>query len=65
MGGLPDHYKAMIEVAGNAQVAVTYAETEAMQFDAMRRCVTSTIVQVKRWERQDLGCIREGMGRGD
>src|SRR5215204_1152670 len=32
---LPEHYKAMIEVAGRAQVAFTYAETEAMQFDAM------------------------------
>jgi TRAP-type mannitol/chloroaromatic compound transport system substrate-binding protein len=32
---LPDHYKAMIEVAGKAQVAHTYAESEAMQFDVM------------------------------
>ena len=32
---LPDAYKAMIEVAGKAQVAHTYAESEAMQFDVM------------------------------
>jgi TRAP-type mannitol/chloroaromatic compound transport system substrate-binding protein len=46
---LPDAYKAMIEVAGNAQVAVTYAETEAMQFDAMAEMRDKYKVQVKRW----------------
>jgi len=46
---LPDAYKAMIEVAGNAQVAVTYAETEAMQFDAMAEMRDKHKVEVRRW----------------
>ncbi len=32
---LPDHYQAMIEVAGKAQSIYTYAETEAQNFKAM------------------------------
>ena len=46
---LPDTYKAMIEVAGQAQVAFTYAETEAMQFDVMAEMRDKHKVQVKRW----------------
>ena len=51
---LPDTYKAMIEVAANAQVAYTYAETEAMQFDVMAEMRDKYKVQVKRWSDDDL-----------
>ena len=47
---LPDAYKAMIEVAGQAQVIYTLAETEAMQFDAMAEMRDKHKVQVKRWD---------------
>jgi TRAP-type mannitol/chloroaromatic compound transport system substrate-binding protein len=56
---LPDHYKAMIEVAGNAQVSVTYAETEAMQFDAMAEMQEKHKVQIKRWSDQDLAALEK------
>jgi TRAP-type mannitol/chloroaromatic compound transport system substrate-binding protein len=56
---LPDHYKAMIEVAGNAQVVVTYAETEAMQFEAMAEMQEKYKVQIKRWSDQDLAAIEK------
>jgi TRAP-type mannitol/chloroaromatic compound transport system substrate-binding protein len=46
---LPEQYKAMIEVAGQAQIAVTYAETEAFQFDVMAEMRDKHKVQVKRW----------------
>lgn len=46
---LSDPHKAMIEVAGNAQVAVTYAETEAMQFSAMAEMHDKHKVEIKRW----------------
>jgi len=51
---LPDPYKAMIQVAANAQVAFTYAETEAMQFDVMKEMHDKFQVQVKRWSDADL-----------
>ena len=51
---LPDAYKAMVEVAANAQVAYTYAETEAMQFDVMAEMRDKFKVQVKRWSDEDL-----------
>ena len=56
---LPDNYKAMIEVAAHAQVAVTYAETEAMQFDAMAEMRDKYKVQVKRWSDQDLSAFEK------
>jgi TRAP-type mannitol/chloroaromatic compound transport system substrate-binding protein len=56
---LPDAYKAMIEVAGNAQVAFTYAESEAMQFDAMAEMQEKHRVQVRRWSDQDLATIEK------
>jgi TRAP-type mannitol/chloroaromatic compound transport system substrate-binding protein len=56
---LPDHYKAMIEVAANAQVAFTYAETEAMQFDVMAEMRDKHKVQVKRWSDQDLAAFEK------
>jgi len=56
---LPDHYKAMIEVAGKAQVAHTYAETEAMQFDVMAEMHDKYKVQVKRWSDEDLAAFEK------
>jgi TRAP-type mannitol/chloroaromatic compound transport system substrate-binding protein len=56
---LPDAYKAMIEVAGQAQVAVTYAESEAMQFDAMAEMRDKHKVQVKRWDDATLAAFEK------
>ena len=46
---LPDQYKAMIEVATQAQVIYTYAETEAKQFGVMAEMRDKHKVQIKRW----------------
>jgi TRAP-type mannitol/chloroaromatic compound transport system substrate-binding protein len=46
---LPDQYKAMIQVAAQAQVIYTYAETEATQFGVMAEMRDKHKVQVKRW----------------
>jgi TRAP-type mannitol/chloroaromatic compound transport system substrate-binding protein len=51
---LPEQYKAMIQVAANAQVAYTYAETEAMQFSVMAEMRDKYHVQVKRWPDEAL-----------
>ena len=56
---LPDPYKAMIEVAGQAQIAYTYAETEAMQFDHMAEMRDKHKVQVKRWSDKDLATFEK------
>jgi len=56
---LPDTYKAMIEVAGNAQVAYTYAETEATQFDVMAEMRDKHKVQVRRWSDKDLAAFEK------
>jgi TRAP-type mannitol/chloroaromatic compound transport system substrate-binding protein len=56
---LPDAYKAMIEVAGQAQVIVTYAETEAMQFDVMAEMRDKHKVNVKRWSDNDLAAFEK------
>ena len=46
---LPEPYKAMLQVATQAQVIVTYAETEAMQFDVMAEMRDKHKVQIRRW----------------
>ena len=46
---LPEQYKAIIQVATQAQVIYTYAETEAMQFGVMAEMRDKYGVQVKRW----------------
>jgi TRAP-type mannitol/chloroaromatic compound transport system substrate-binding protein len=46
---LPDQYKAMIQIATQAQVIYTYAETEATQFGVMAEMRDKHQVQVKRW----------------
>ena len=56
---LPAHYKAMIEVAAQAQVAVTYAETEAQQFDVMAEMRDKYKVQVKRWDDRTLAAFEK------
>lgn len=56
---LPENYKAMIKVAANAQVAVTYAETEAMQFPIMQEMRDKFNVQVKRWDDKELAAYEK------
>jgi len=54
---LPAPYKAMIEVAGQAQVIVTLAESEAAQFGAMAEMRDKHKVQVKRWDDATLAAF--------
>ena len=56
---LPDNYKAMIEVAAGRQVAQTYAESEAMQFEVMAEMRDKYKVQVKRWSDTDLAAFEK------
>jgi TRAP-type mannitol/chloroaromatic compound transport system substrate-binding protein len=51
---LPANYKAMIEVAAQAQVAFTVAESEHAQFEAMKEMVDKHKVQIRRWSDADL-----------
>ena len=60
---LPDQYKAMIEVAGKAQVAHTYAETEAQQFERHGRDARQAQGAGQALERQGPGDAREGLAR--
>jgi TRAP-type mannitol/chloroaromatic compound transport system substrate-binding protein len=46
---LPEQYKAMIQIATQAQVIYTYAETEFTQFGVMAEMRDKHQVQVKRW----------------
>jgi TRAP-type mannitol/chloroaromatic compound transport system substrate-binding protein len=57
---LPDTYKAMIEIAGEAQVTFTYAETEATQFDVMAEMRDKHKVQIKRWDDKALAAFEKG-----
>ena len=57
---LPAPYKAMIEVAGQAQVIVTLAESEAAQFNAMAEMRDKHKVQVKRWDDATLAAFEKG-----
>jgi len=56
---LPPAYKAMLEIAGQAQVAYTYAESEATQFDVMAEMRDKYKVQVKRWKDADLAVFEK------
>jgi TRAP-type mannitol/chloroaromatic compound transport system substrate-binding protein len=49
----------MIEVAGKAQVAHTYAESEAMQFGVMAEMRDKYKVQIKRWSDEDLAAFEK------
>jgi TRAP-type mannitol/chloroaromatic compound transport system substrate-binding protein len=46
---LPEQYKAMIQIAAQAQVAYTYAESEATQFGVMAEMRDKHQVQIRRW----------------
>jgi TRAP-type mannitol/chloroaromatic compound transport system substrate-binding protein len=56
---LPDAFKAMIEVAGQAQVSYTFAESEASQFDVMAEMRDKHKVQVKRWDDNALAAFEK------
>jgi len=56
---LPEQYKAMIQVATQAQVIYTYAETEAFQFDVMAEMRDKHQVQVKRWPDEMLAAFEK------
>src|SRR5215211_5513665 len=56
---LSDQNKAIIDVAANAQVIYTYAETEATQFDVMAEMRDKHKVQVKRWSDKDLAAFEK------
>jgi len=56
---LPAPYKAMIEVAGQAQVIYTLAESEAMQFDAMAEMRDKHKVQIRRWDDKALAAFEK------
>ena len=56
---LPAAYKAMLEVAGQAQVAYTYAESESAQFAVMAEMRDKYKVQVKRWKDSDLAAFEK------
>ena len=56
---LPDAYKAMIDVAGQAQVSFTFAESEASQFDVMAEMRDKHKVQVKRWDDTALAAFEK------
>lgn len=56
---LPDHYKAMLEIAARAQLIYTYAETESAQFDVMREMQAKNGVTIKRWSDKDLAAYEK------
>jgi len=56
---LPPAYQAMLEVAGQAQVAYTYAESESAQFDVMAEMRAKHKVQIKRWKDSDLAAFEK------
>ena len=56
---LPDAFKAMIDVAGQAQVSFTFAESEASQFDVMAEMRDKHKVQVKRWDDNALAAFEK------
>ncbi len=56
---LPPSYKAMLEIAGRAQIVYTYAESEAMQFDAMAEMRDRHKVMIRRWSDEDLATFEK------
>ncbi len=56
---LPDHYQAMIEVAAKSQVIYTYAETEAMNFQAMGEMKDKYGVTNRRWTDKQLAVFEK------
>ena len=56
---LPDEYKAMIEIAGRAQVIYTYAETEGLNFKAMLEMKEKYGVTNRRWTDEQLAVFEK------
>ena len=56
---LPKSYRKIIEVAAGNQVHYTYAESEAMQFDAMAEMRDKHKVQIKRWKDSDIAAFEK------
>ena len=56
---LPRHYKAMIEVAAQAQVARHLCGDRGQQFDVMAEMRDKHKVQVKRWNDNDLAAFEK------
>ncbi|MEZ5851665.1 MAG: TRAP transporter substrate-binding protein [Hyphomicrobiaceae bacterium] len=56
---LPKEYQAIIRVAAGNQVAYTYAETEAQQFDEMALMRDKHGVKVRRWSDDDLAKMQQ------
>lgn len=56
---LPKSYKKIIEVAAGSQIHYTYAESEAMQFDAMAEMQSKHKVQIKRWRDSELAAFEK------
>jgi len=56
---LPRSYKKVLEVAGGHQLAYTFAELEAKQFDVMAEMRDKHKVQVKRWTDAQLAVFEK------
>jgi TRAP-type mannitol/chloroaromatic compound transport system substrate-binding protein len=56
---LPKSYQRIVQVAAGYQVMYTYAESEAMQFDAMAEMQSKHKVQIKRWSDADIASFEK------
>ena len=56
---LPKPYKKMLEVAAGNQIHYNYAESEAMQFDAMVEMREKHKVQIKRWKDSEIAAFEK------
>jgi TRAP-type mannitol/chloroaromatic compound transport system substrate-binding protein len=56
---LPKSYRRILEVSAGHQVHYTYAESEAMQFDAMAEMQQKHKVQIKRWKDEDIAVFEK------
>jgi TRAP-type mannitol/chloroaromatic compound transport system substrate-binding protein len=56
---LPKSWKKIVEVAAGNQVHYTYAESEAMQFDAMAEMRDKHKVQIKRWTDEQIASFEK------
>ena len=56
---LPDEYQAMVEIAAGYEVVYTYAETEALNPDAMEQMLTKYGVTNRRWPDSTLATLEK------
>jgi TRAP-type mannitol/chloroaromatic compound transport system substrate-binding protein len=56
---LPKHYQRIVQVAAGYQVMYTFAESEAMQFDAMAEMRDKHKVQIRRWSDNDIAAFEK------